>query len=640
MNMKILSCILLLLSCVMAHSQTQERTSKSKKANEAYDAGVRYYSLRNFDAAITQLQSAIQSDPRFIEAYLMLGQVYEDNGNPMEAISAYQKGLAINEKFYPGGLLTLAGLQFNEGYYNEALQSYTRFISLNSGHSSHKALAQRGIRQCEYALNAIKNPVDFKPVNLGPSINSNLDEYWPALSADEKTLMITRLIPDTDVKSPVQEDFFISEWADTGWTPIRNIGKPLNSDDNEGAQSISGDGRYMVFTACNKDDGKGRCDLYASVRTGDNWSVPVNLGSPVNTNYRETQPSLSSDGRTLYFSSDRPGGKGQHDIWVTCKNDKGLWSVPENIGEPVNTPGTEISPFIHGDMQTLYFSSDGHPGMGGYDLYLTRKDSSDKWQTPANLGYPINSNRDEIGLIVNSRGNWAYYASDMVKERGQDIYKFELPEYDRPLPVTYLKGKVFDARNFQPLRAVFELIDLESGEQLYHSFSDSITGEFLVSIPVDRNYMLNASRKGYLFYSENFALKNGQGVDKPFLKDVPLQPLIAGNRIILKNVFFETDSYALKKESTLELDKVVQFLKTNPAIKIEIGGHTDQTGTVEYNRTLSENRAKSVTEYLISSSINPARIISKGYGMSVPIADNNSEEGRALNRRTEMKIIE
>lgn len=630
------------LMFVMAstHAQPQERTSKSVKANEAYDAGIRSYSLRNYEIAISQFQSAIQADDQFIEAYLMLAQTYEDNGKPIDAIDSYKKGLAINEKFYPNGFLTLGYLQFNEGLYDDALQSYTHYISLNTGNATQSAAAKKGIQKCEYALTAQKNPVDFKPINLGPSINSSLDEYWPALSADEKTLMITRLIPGTNLKNHVQEDFFISEWADTAWAPLKNAGKPLNTDDNEGAQSISGDGRYMVFTACNKDDGKGRCDLYASVRTGNNWSVPVNLGSPVNTNYRETQPSLSADGRTLYFSSDRPGGKGKHDIWVTHKNDNGFWSEPENIGEPVNTPATEMSPFIHGDSKTLYFSSDGHPGMGGYDLYVTRKDSSGHWQAPSNLGFPINSNRDEIGLIVNSRGNWAYYASDMIKENGQDIFKFELPVYDRPLPVTYLKGKVFDASNYKPLKASFELIDLENGAQIYHAFSDSTTGEFLVSIPVDRNYMLNASKNGYMFYSENFALKNNFNYDKPFLKDVPLQPLLAGNRIVLKNVFFETDSYALKKESTRELNKVVQFLKTNPRVRIEIGGHTDNTGTAEHNKILSENRARAVAEYLISASINSTRIVSKGYGMSIPLADNGTEEGKAQNRRTEMKIIE
>jgi outer membrane protein OmpA-like peptidoglycan-associated protein len=311
-----------------------------------------------------------------------------------------------------------------------------------------------------------------------------------------------------------------------------------------------------------------------------------------------------------------------------------------NPGEPINTFGVEMSPFIHPDNHSLYYSSDGLIGLGGYDIFVSRLDSDKTWQKPVNLGYPINTNRDEIGLIVNSKGDKAYYSSDIDKTKGKDIYVFELPVESRPLMVTYMKGKVFDAQDKHLLKAEFELIDLETGNMIHNSFSDSITGEFLVSIPVNRNYMLNVSKKAYLFFSENFTLKNTSNATRPFLKDVPLQPLKTGNIIVLKNVFFETDSYSLRKESKIELDKVVKLLQANPAIKIEIGGHTDNTGSVEYNQKLSENRAQSVAEYLISASVLTDRITAKGYGFNLPIADNNSEDGKAQNRRTEMKVIE
>jgi outer membrane protein OmpA-like peptidoglycan-associated protein len=438
----------------------------------------------------------------------------------------------------------------------------------------------------------------------------------------------------------VQEDFFISHWLGNGWEVMKNAGSPLNTGDNEGAQTLSGDGRLMIFTACNRSNGLGRCDLYYSIKEGERWSLPRNLGKPVNTTYRETQAAITPDGRTLYFSSDRPGGKGLHDIWVSHSDDNGQWSVPENLGDVINTKGIEMSPFIHPDNQSLYFSSDGLIGLGGYDLFVSRKDSTGKWQKPVNLGYPINTNRDEIGLIVNSRGDKAYYSSDVNKSNGKDIFVFDLPMQDRPVMVTYMKGKVFDSDDNQLLRAQFELVDLETGKNIYRSFSDSLTGEFIISIPVNRNYMLNVSRKGYLFYSENFSLKNNYLVDKPYLKDVPLQPLKVGNRIVLRNVFYETDSYELKKASTSELNKVVRFLQANPEIKIEISGHTDDTGDLDYNQKLSENRAKTVADYLISESIKAERIVSKGYGENLPVASNNTEEGRAQNRRTELKIIE
>jgi len=618
----------------------QEPASKSKKAIDAYNSGLRSYSINNYSVAEQFFLTAINEDSKFIEAYLVLAEVYEDWNRPLNAIEIYRRGLAIKENFYPYGFIRLGNLQYREGYYEAALISYKKFLELNTGNLTQAGKAEEGIARCEFSLNTMKNPVDFKPVNLGPAVNSKRDEYWPTLSADEKTLVVTRLVESDEFMKSVQEDFYISRWADTTWSEMKNAGRPLNTGDNEGAQSITGDGRYMIFTACNRSDGLGRCDLYESLLEGDTWSVPENIGAPVNTKYRETQPSLTADGRTLYFSSDRPGGKGYHDIWVSIREENGKWSQPVNLGDRINTSGVEMSPFIHPDNTSLYFSSDGHLGMGGYDLFVSRMDSSGLYTNPENLGYPINTNRDEIGLIVNAKGDKAYYSSDMEKSNGKDIYVFDLPQSKRPLTVTYMKGKVYDERNKQPLKAEFQLVDLETGEMIFNANSDSVSGEFLVSIPVNRNYMLNVSRRAYLFFSENFTLKNIFDAERPLLKDVPLQPIIAGSSIILKNVFFETDSYALRNESRIELNKVVGLLKANPGIRIEIGGHTDNTGSADYNQVLSENRAKAVADYLKVSEIDTFRIQSKGYGFNVPVSGNDTPQGRAQNRRTEMKIIE
>jgi outer membrane protein OmpA-like peptidoglycan-associated protein len=617
----------------------QTVTSKSKKAIEAYDAGLRSFSLNQFSTAAAQLKNAIDADPDFIEAWLVLAEVYQDWSKPEEAIETYRKGLPKNETFYPYGFVKLGNLEYKEGLYEEAKASYSRFLQIETLNKQQIEKAKDGITRCVFAIDALNNPVQFKPVNLGPNVNSSMDDYWPSLSADEKTLVITRLIPSEDITKNVQEDFYISKWTDSTWSKMMNAGIPLNTPNNEGAQTISGDGRFMIFTACNRRGGLGRCDLYASEKEGDSWSVPYNLGSPVNTKYRETQPSLSADGRTLYFSSDRPEGKGEHDIWFSEMLDNGGWSEPKNLGDTINSGGTEMSPFIHQDNQSLYFSSDGLTGLGGYDLFVSRRDSSGRWQTPVNLGFPINTSGDQIGLIVNSKGNKAYYSSDQ-KGAGKDIFVFDLPEKIRPLAVTYMKGTVFDATSKHLLRADFELIDLETGKMIFNAFSDSVTGEFLVSIPANKNYLLNVSRNNYLFYSENFSLKNIFNADKPFLKDVPLQPLKAGSRIVLKNVFFETDSYTLKDESKIELNKIVSLLQQNPRIKIEIGGHTDNTGSIDYNQKLSENRAKTVADYLVTAGIDPLRITSRGYGLNVPVASNDTPDGRSQNRRTEMKVIE
>jgi len=631
-------CVIILTGAGPVMGQDKPAT-RSKKAIDAYNKALQNYTLHNYDLAEKFLLEAIDDDSRFIDAYMLLAEVCEDWDKPIKAIDAYRKGLKINENYYTPGFIRLAILEFGEGMYREAKTSYEHFLTLKTGNLSNEEKARDGIRRCDFAIHAQENPVDFKPVNLGPGVNTAGDEYWPCLSADEQTLIITRLVKSYDFLKKVQEDFFISLRRDSGWEIMKNAGSPLNTADNEGAQTITGDGRYMVFTACNRSDGLGRCDLYFSVKEGNSWSKPRNMGKPVNSPLRETQPSITPDGRTLYFSSDRPGGKGQHDIWVTHRTGDETWSMPENLGDSINTTGTEMSPFIHPDNQSLYFSSNVHTGMGGYDIFVSRRDTSGGWRRPLNLGYPINTNRDEIGLIVNARGDKAYFSSDIDKNQGKDIFIFDMPLQNRPAMVTYMKGRVLDAIDSRLLGADIELIDLESGKKIYESASDSISGEFLVTIPVNHNYMLNVSREGYLFYSENFSFKGIFRADKPFLKDVPLQPLEIGKSVILNNVFFESDSYALRNESQIELNKVVQLLKSNPAIRIEISGHTDSTGNEAYNQKLSENRAKTVAEYLVSASIQADRLVYRGYGMIYPISSNESEEGKARNRRTEMKII-
>jgi len=630
--------VILLIPADRLIAQAKPSTT-SKKAMEAYNHALQDYSTRSFESAEKFLEEAIRADSGFIDAYLLLAEVEQDWGKPLKAIDAYHQGLKINEQYYPIGYIRLGQLQYEEAQYAEGLKSYNHFLQLHTGNAKNEEKAKDGIIRCTFSLDAIKHPVDFKPENLGNGVNSTLDDYWPSLSADEQTIVITRLIKSEDFFKKVQEDFFISHWTNNGWSAAKNLGYPINTSDNEGAQTLSGDGRLMVFTACNRNDGLGRCDLYWSIRRGDKWSIPQNMGKPINTASRETQPSITPDGRTLYFASDRPGGKGNHDIWVSYKDSADHWTVPENLGDSINSTGTEMSPFIHPDNQSLYFSSDGLIGLGGYDIFVSRRKKDGKWGKAVNLGYPINTNRDEIGLIVNARGDIAYFASNIDKNQGKDIFSFNMPVQDRPSMTTYMKGRVLDAVNNSLLRARFELVDLENGKDFYKSYSDSLTGEFVVSIPVDHNYMLNVSRKGYLFYSENFSLKGVFYQNAPLLKDIPLQPIEIGKSIVLKNVFYETDSYALKKESEIELNKVVQFLKVNPGIRIEISGYTDNVGETTYNQVLSENRAKTVANYLITARVNAQRIVSKGYGTGNPVTSNDTEEGRAQNRRTELKII-
>ena len=637
---------LLILILSIGYASGQKYSSKSKKAIKFYQKGYTLITSRapDYQGGIEMMQKAIKADKQFIEAYLIVGDVYLELKDRQNAIKSYQKAVEVNPDFFPMALYTLGQLEYEEGKYNDAKIHFEEFIKKGKDDVKYSSQAKKYLADCKFAIHAIANPVPFNPINLGDSVNSEYDEYWPSLSADENTLVFTVLLPK-DYNNPAfyqnrQEDFYICQRKmDTAWGKRKPVSDFVNTPDNEGAQTLSADGRIMVLTACNRDDGVGGCDLYISWFKNNEWTAPVNLGPTVNSKSKDTQPSLSPDGRTLYFSSNRENGKGRMDIWKTYYNDDGTWTEPENLGDSINTTGDEQSPFIHPDNKTLYFSSDTWPGMGRPDLFLSRKKEDGGWKEPENLGYPINTSGQEIGLFVNAKGNIAYYSSDRIQGRGKDIYMFELPESSRPFVVSYMKGKVYDGVTNKPLAANFEIIDLSSAKTINEAISDNATGEFLVCVPTDKDYGLNVNKKGYLFYSDNFSMKGSHDVTEPYYKDVPLQPIMEGQKIILRNIFYETDSYELKPESTAELNKVVEFLKSNPSIVIEISGHTDNIGASEYNTTLSKNRAKSVVGYLSGNGIDMKQMKYKGYGETEPLADNRTEEGRAMNRRTELKIL-
>jgi hypothetical protein len=640
--MKIATIIFLTLGffSINLTAQTQFST-KSKRAIVLYQEALAHANRYNLEKAIQLLEEAVKDDQNFIEALVFLGEIYGDNHQDSLAILTLKKSIAINPAFFPSIYSNLSRIEFDNGKYEDALAHINTYFSFTSQNPKFRAEAELLKKSCEFALVAVKHPVPFDPHNLGSNINTKYDQYWPSLSADEQTLVFTSLLPIDphieDVYLNRQEDFFYSTFEDGQWTPARPVGPPLNTQGNEGAQSISADGKLMVFTGCNRQDGYGSCDLYYSKKENDHWSVPKNIGKPINTKAKETQPSIASDGKTLYFASNRPGGKGGLDIWVSVQADNGIWGEPVNLGDSINTAFDDQSPFIHADNQTLYFSSKGWPGMGQADLFFSRRIGEDHWSKPKNLGYPINTHFDEIGLIVNTRGNRAYYSSNRAGHGGRDIYSFDLYNEVRPTPVSYMKGKVFDAATKQPLVAHFELIDLASAKNVIDAYSGG-DGEFLICIPEGKDYALNVNKKSYLFYSDNFTMSHGDFTE-PFLKDVPLNPISVGGKVVMKNIFFDHDSYLLRPESKIELNRLIILLKENPTLHIEIGGHTDNTGTPDYNQKLSKNRSLSVANYLVESGLDAKRITSKGYGETQPIADNNTDSGRAQNRRTEFKVI-
>jgi len=364
----------------------------------------------------------------------------------------------------------------------------------------------------------------------------------------------------------------------------------------------------------------------------------MNLGESINSTNWESQPSLSADGRTIYFirAPRKRRANQNQDIYVAVKQVDNRWSKAERLSDVINSRHREETVLIHPDGVTLYFSSNGHPGMGGLDLFMSQKDSAGIWSTPVNLGYPINTINDENSLMVSTNGELAYFSSNMKGGFGDfDIYAFELHPNARPKPVTYVKGVVYDSLTHKAISARFELVDLDSGEEVYNSFSNPEDGEFLIPLPAGKVYALNVNQKGYLFYSDHFSLESNR---LPFELNVPLLPLTEGGEVVLKNVFFDTDRFDLKPQSQTELDKLIRLLNQNPSLQIAIEGYTDNVGSDSHNRELSEQRAKAVYNYLVSKNIDENRLIYKGYGESKPIADNDTEKGRATNRRTAFRV--
>jgi outer membrane protein OmpA-like peptidoglycan-associated protein len=608
----------------------------NKKALNLYNYALSKASDGEYQEGIRMIREALKLEPKYIDAYLTLGGIYGELKDYKSAVESYEIARSIDSAYFKDFSLpysiNLAGL----GEFEKALKAADDFLSIENLNPSGKKAGEYR-KQCyafalEYAKKKSVIDYRFEPKNLGDSINSKVSEYFPTITIDGRQLFYTRRV------NSINEDFYESSMVDNLWKPAKSLPGDINTMLNEGAQNISQDGEWLIFTGCNFPEGHGSCDLYISYLTPQGWSAPENLGGNINTESWESAPSLSPDKRDLYFASNRPGGMGKSDIYVCHRNPDGTWSAPENAGPQINTVGNESCPFIHADNQTLYFTSDGHPGYGGDDLFLIKKQPGGKWNNAENLGYPINTIENEGSLVIASDGKTAYYASDRSDSKGGlDLYTFELRSDVRPSKTLWVKGKVFDAKTKKGLPSAVELTDLETREVLSKVQTDE-SGTYLVTLPVGKDYAFNVNRRGYLFYSENFPLSKNIP-DSTYNIDIPLEPLLANATVILKNIFFDVNRYELKPESFTELDNIVELLKENPSLKIQISGHTDNIGKPADNLKLSNNRANAVIQYLVMKGIDAKRLSSKGWGETQPLAGNSDERGRAQNRRTEMKVL-
>ncbi|RQP19331.1 MAG: tetratricopeptide repeat protein [Parapedobacter sp.] len=630
------SYILLLCGLLFYLSGQGQTYSNNRKAQQAFEKAGNQLKNNQYDLAIASLESAISLDPGFAAAHQQLGDIYRRQEQYEQAVPHYSRVLQLDSSLTALTWFGLGESLLNTGRYSEALHALEKYAATPGSDSPGQRLTKKYIADCHFSLTALKHPQPFQPYNPGSSLNSPYDEYFPRLTADYQTIIFTR-------KEHNRENFYESTRDSSGaWRSASLLQGDINSElYNEGAHCISPDGKYLFFTGCNRPDGLGSCDIYVSRREDNRWGTPHNLGAPVNSGGWEAQPALAADGRTLYFVSNRRGGQGGYDIWKSVLQSNGQWGQPQNLGPAINTPYDESSPYIHADNRTLYFASNGWPGFGNKDIFKSQMDSAGNWQSPVNLGYPINDHHEQSALSVSMNGRQAFFStrrSDALG--GLDIYSFDLPQEVMPHPVAYLKGIIVDAENEAPIQADVAVTDIQADQVVYHEQADYEDGTFLAPLPFGKTYALHIKQPGYLFFSENYPLDDSTKINDAYEIRIALSRIKVGSTGTLNNIFFDVNRYELLPKSKSDLDNLIEFLNLNKTVRVEIGGHTDNTGSETHNQTLSENRAKAVRDYLIHAGIATARLTYKGYGQSQPIASNDTDEGRQLNRRTDFKIIE
>jgi OmpA family/WD40-like Beta Propeller Repeat len=631
--MKNLLFIIILAASLKVTGQEQKINPKAAKA---YEDAMLQLSDGFVKDAIPLLGKALEYEPRFIDAYLSLAGVYGELKEYEKSVKNYEKARVIDTAYFKYYNLpysiNLAGL----GKFDDALSAVDIFLTIPN-------LSDKSLKSAMYRQQCYQFAIDYKgkhpsadyvfaPVNLGDSINSKQSEYYPSFTIDDSTLVFTRR------GEGIRENFLQSNLIENGYSQSQLINGQLNEEPSKGGINISQDGEWLIFAGNFSGKGFGDFDLYTSYNTPQGWSVPINLGANINTEYWESSPSLSPDKNALYFSSSRRGGYGGKDLYISYRMPNGKWTAAENMGPAINTKGDELAPLIHADNSTLYFTSGGLVGYGGTDIYLVRKDADGKWGTPENLGYPVNTIENEGSLFVSSNGETGYYASDRADTRGGlDLYKFKMRNDIKPAKTLYVQGTVYDAVTKQNIPCAVELID-NNTQKIITKVQTDETGFYFITLPVGKDYTFTVNRKGFLFYSDIYTLAKKEA-DSIYVKNIPLQPIAVNATGVLKNIQFETNAALLQPVSFIELNKLLQLLNDNLSVKVQINGHTDNTGTDARNNQLSTERSKAVADYLVSKGIDANRLTWKGFGAARPVADNATDEGRALNRRTEFVIV-
>jgi outer membrane protein OmpA-like peptidoglycan-associated protein len=617
-----------------------KRSEVSSAVQKKYEKARSLAQANRLDEALDLYIACQKKDPLFFDAFYRAAQIHAYRGELEKAEKAFEVCLKLSPTYRKDLSLNLGLLKKDQEEYEASLSYFEQYLSNDIKNTNQLKVVEKLIEEVNFLANVGPDiPFDPKPLKI---FNTEVDEYLPSIGTEGNEFVFTRKVLNE------YEDFYRSEKDSLGnWveaTPYEAMNTPLD----EGARSISADGKIVVVTYCYQEGGLGSCDLYISELKNGQWSKYRNLGAVVNSSKFDSQPSISANGEKLIFCSNRDGGFGGRDLYVSKLKSDNTWGTPVNLGPTINTEKDDKTPFLHPDGRTLYFMSNGHPGFGGFDLFVSRLDDDGNWSKPENLGKPLNSELDEGMLIVDFKGEKGYLATDRnlsdtdnaVRGTNYDLYEFNVYERMKPKRAVFVRGKVYDAETNKTIEASIELVDIMRTDFVIGRETET-DGDFLFVLEDDREYGLFVQSEGYIMHSMNFNLREDELESKRNLEIYlrPIEEEQGTNQTVLENVFFETGLATLQEKSFLELNKLADLILENN-ISIRIVGHTDNVGTEEANQLLSEARAKTVVDYLSSRGVDKSKLFFEGRGESEPIADNETAVGRKKNRRTSFIVLD
>lgn len=644
-NMVLFACFMALIFLSFTTLGQSCEEILSKKALKSYEKAWAAHEGKNYNEARSVMFQITKEFPDSYKAQMSLGIFFLENPLPnvktakkfLEKSVALCADSAIYSHFY------LGKIYYGARDFEKAIKSFEFFLKdvdlIKTDDDYFEAINYLDYAKATQEL--LDNPVPFIPVKV-EGISSSDDEYLPIISPDNEFALFTRrqkhYISRGLTEQLVEREVFTFTMRNDdgqfehGW----EMDYPFNKVENEGAATLTIDNNHLYYTVCIRDQNTKylNCDLYHSQYIKGFWSDIKSLGAHINNpDTWESQPTVTSDGQVIYFASNREGGLGGYDIYKIKKLEDGNWSSPENLGTPINTSGNEKSPFIHTDSQTLYFSSEGRKGMGGYDIYFSRQDIDSMWQEPKNIGYPINSFDDDLGFFVSTDGHYGYFASNKLDEnRKWNLYSFALYKEARPQKVLLIKGEIEVENNLEPIRAKVQLRNMKT-RMITEIPVDTNTGKYVAAILFKADQVLTVKKEGYVYSSRYLSVEDSTLI-QPKKVDLVVKEIKVGEAYKIDDIHFVTNSYDLNKDAKRIVDEFFEFLFENPSIEVEIQGHTDNVGQEEANLLLSDNRAKEVYQYLVEKGIDSTRLSAKGYGESRPVDSNETYSGRAKNRRT------